>query len=388
MPKKTPNKRPKRKTSASGEVQILPPLVTNKITTIKMPIGTVDTVGQDIINDILYDCGLTVLPDWWDYSTQVRGKGEYVGSFCKRVAKYYWKTNKTKFSSNILGKLGSVLSNHSDNNSEYIIDYTQDLHSWNSGDFGDHESCFWTCNSAARNMLEEDGAWAIRFYDGVFKPDKRFKRGYNSRLLRGCGRAWICQRHISSGRTKKYYIVFNGYGIDTANITRIMATSLNLSYRKINLRNKGSQHGLLYINGYGYAVGPESIIYGLKSVDLDICDNSVECCECERRVLSANAILYNDEYYCPVCYANFRICDLCGKNYSRNNLWEINHEHLCSECRDTKYTWCGYCGAWELHKNVRRFDYSDVCLACYNRLNFQNTRQATASNTTCTITPL
>ena len=285
----------KKKTSASGEIQVLPELQAGTKTIIKMPIGEIDEQGQEEIWVQLYHWDLPTLPEWWEYSTQVGGKGEYVGSFCKRVAKYYWKTTKTKLNSDQLGRLGSLVSRHTDKNTEYIIDYTQDLHSWDAGDFGDGGSCFWTCNSAARDMLESDGAWAIRFYQGVFKPDKRFKKGYNSKILRGYGRAWICKRD-------NYYVVFNGYGLETAHIARIMANDLNLSYRKICLLNYGEHDGLLYINNSGYTIGYEADINTLSNIDLQIYYGLILCCRCARQIDEDEVRIYNNNEYCCECF--------------------------------------------------------------------------------------
>ena len=344
----------KPKTQASGEVQILPELQVGKKTTIIMPTGEIDEEGIKVIQKQLWLWDLLSLPDWWDYSTQVKGKGEYVGSFCKRVAKYYWQTHRIKLSSDRLGILGSIMSMHTDKNANYVVDYTQNLHSWDSGDFGDSGSCFWTCNSGARTMLEEDGAWAIRFY----KNKLSIEPNNISNHLEGFARAWICRRN-------NYYVVFNGYGLETVCIARIMANGLNLSYRKITLNNNDELHGLLYINGYGYAIGYESDIHGLSQVDLEIDDNAILCCECEERFDENDAYYHNNQTYCQDCFSeNFSYCDNCDEYYPNDQFEQICGRYICDDCRDSNYSLCEKCGEYADNDQIVCINDEEICQDC------------------------
>ena len=77
---------------------------------VTLPSGRISESGIIAIKNLLlsktnnYDG----LPTDWVWQMQVGGKGEYVGSLPKRIAKYYWQKHNVKFDSDFLGTLGSL----------------------------------------------------------------------------------------------------------------------------------------------------------------------------------------------------------------------------------------------------------------------------------------
>ena len=334
----------------------LPKLLVGTKITVTMPIGVINEVGRNDIGRFLDDLYLAPLPEWWDYNTQVKGRGEYVGSFCKRVAKYFYQTETFKISSDNLGKLGHIMSKHTDKNSQYIIDYTQKF-DWDAGDFGDGGSCFWSCHKSARYALENEGAYAIRFYHDTFS-----RYGY--------ARAWIYP-------TNDFYIVFNGYGLETTDTARIMAHQLKMSYRKIELSNHGEKEGFLWINGSkengdsygnGFIIGPESVVHGRTHYDLSIEDETVMCHNCEDRIDQDDAQINNGDYFCQSCFDDaFSQCENCKDYYCSDDMCSVHScRYVCHECFNS-YVYCEECEEYHHEDNITEITDICVCDDCLDR---------------------
>ena len=56
--------------------------------TLQVPQNGISHRGKIVTAQLLFDWGLPDLPPDWDWQWKVNGKGEYVGTFPKRVAKY------------------------------------------------------------------------------------------------------------------------------------------------------------------------------------------------------------------------------------------------------------------------------------------------------------
>ena len=124
---------------------------------VSLPAGTISAAGQQAIENALSAMDLPVLPHDWQWCAKVGGKGEFVGSFAKRIAKFYHQAGH-KLDSNFLGNIGSLVSQYSAKQSTYTIDYTRTF-DWHGGDFGDSGVCFLDrgCRSAAPGKIREAG---------------------------------------------------------------------------------------------------------------------------------------------------------------------------------------------------------------------------------------
>ncbi|MBZ0304862.1 MAG: hypothetical protein K8I82_02220, partial [Anaerolineae bacterium] len=175
------------------------------------------------------------LPDEWEYTWLVQ-KGEYRGTFPKRVSKYYQMTYGVKCPDSFLAELGQIARRNSGEAAAYEFDFTNRF-DWNAGDFGESRySCFWGNRTGARTMLTENGGLAIRFY----------------RENKGFARAWLVSIEDDQ------YVIFNGYGFAgnaTLTIARLFAQFVGKTYKKIQLVNNGSASRTLYINNsIGYLI--------------------------------------------------------------------------------------------------------------------------------------
>ena len=222
--------------------------------TLTMPLGTISDTGRELILVLInsqriregvwkelnpetqYNY-LSPLPSDWDWVWLVTEKVSYVGTFAKRVSKFYHKTLSLKCPPEFIQEIGNISRAHSSDAVTYDFEFVNRI-DWQDGDFGDEGSCWWGDYEEARPLLLENGGLAIRFY----------------RETVGLGRAWIVPR----GET---FIVFNGYGFasdSTLIIARVMAQFLGLSYSRISLMNHNNR---MYINNdAGYIIGPHHLI--------------------------------------------------------------------------------------------------------------------------------
>jgi hypothetical protein len=308
-----------------------------------------------------YPSYLPGLPNDWEWVSVVTGKGEYVGSFTKRVAKYYRQKHGFKFTSDQLGALGSLVGSHVNKLSEYVIDFT-DTFDWSAGDFGDDGSCFWSCNADAKGALMDDGAYAVRFW----KPCE-CSSPYCEKELKGFARAWLIPRG-------NCLVVMNGYGLETYTIARILAQHWNLSYRRIDLCNHGKTQGLIYINGgKGIIIGAEEDVAGQRELDLEIdYEGRVLCDRCEEYIPGETYVIEGYGTVCESCSEDFSRCDACDGMYQDDDLFEVaahddeyrTNSYVCSECRQQDYTECEACRRYVRNEDVTDVQCDNLCSTC------------------------
>ncbi len=311
--------------------------------TLRVPLNGISEEGKRIAEDLLAGWKLPCLPTNWDWQWKVNGKGEYVGTFPKRVAKYLYRLHATKLTADQLGVLGSKVAEHCERNASYTFDFT-DRFDWNAGDFGDRGSCFWGSNSEARAMLENNCAMAVRFYkDGA-----------------GYARAWVAS-------TMRGAIVFNGYGLETLQIARILAHNWGAYYKKIYLANNGEDTSTLYINGgAGYIVGSQDSIDGMDSFDFGWEDTGHEHCDnCIAAIEEDYARCVDDGVYCESCYDSlFFYCETCEEDCSVDDYSNVDECSICTGCLEANYTKCAGCNEWVEDDKV--FPGPDGCARCAN----------------------
>lgn len=329
----------------------------------KMPGGELEEQGIILISNIIdnlqkvYGFYSESWPDDWNWDLIVNGKGKYVGSLAKRIAKFVYNEFQTKLNNEQMGEIGSIIGQYSNNESNYYIDFVDEFN-WEEGDFGDYGSCYWGCRFHAREILANEGCLAIRFYN-KYTEEQREK--YGCPEYEGMGRAWLMPKD-------KKFIVFNGYGLETLKITRILANFLNKSYKRIELKNQECDSGYIYINnGSGYIIGQESKINEYISVDLNIEINIIKCKFCgdfKKKDEIINVEGFND--CCQECYTrNFCKCGKCEKEiyiYDESNR-NVSGIMYCNDCFQKEFYECPICGNDRKHDKI---SYKGTILACNN----------------------
>lgn len=256
----------------------------NQMHVVNYASGDIEEDGIFEIQKLLIDHGIE-LPLDWSWTVNVP-KGEYCGSFVKRVRKFAHK-NKIKLDNEFWSSLGSIVGQHSTKNTKYNFRLTQN--DWQRGDFADPESCFWTDRYYCRSVLKKENFGAIQF----FEDD----------LASGIGRAWV-------GKIKNDIVVFNAYGIPLLTITRILSQHLNLLYKKVDLCNNGSADDYLYINqGIGYILYSDVSKHNdTEEFDLKInfAKYMCKCKNCESEILK-------EEILCSECKDLHKNCSKCNE---------------------------------------------------------------------------
>lgn len=141
--------------------------------TVTIPRDLVDNGARTAIQGLIKDAFDLVTPadyttpDFWNWKTTR-------GTFPKRLNKWL-HTQGHKATNDFLGKVGSIAGMSVTDKDTFEYDFDNRIN-WHSGDFGDYGSCYWGSNSAAKDMLRDNGAFALRFFD---------EDGH------GCARSWV-----------------------------------------------------------------------------------------------------------------------------------------------------------------------------------------------------
>jgi len=148
----------------------------------------------------------------------VTGKGDYVGTFPKRVAKWLFKRHGVKLSASHLQTIGNLVSDHvSKDSADIYLAFDQEYTEGSEArDYCHHDSCWWgEGRKGLREGFVKEGGWAIRQFDG-YTPTSR------------CWIVW--------DKEHSCYVLFNAYGkTDLANFSRNLSTAWGLSYSQASL---------------------------------------------------------------------------------------------------------------------------------------------------------
>jgi hypothetical protein len=252
--------------------------------------------------------------------------------------------------------MGNIVSSHSEKNAGYKFDFTDDLRSWKSGEFGDDGSCFWQSRDSARTIMTKHGVCAVRFY----QPDTG----------KGVARAWITPDVPEEGMA----IVWNGYGFSgdpTRIISRILAEYFSQlgHYREISLFNNKSGAGTVYINGErGYVIAQEEKSKKFSTFDFGWNEQiRGTCCHCNNPIYDNDPYrVESGSYWCQDCFDdNFSICDICDDYFQDENEHIIeqrmsngqwNDLHVCEHCLETRSLSCGNCGRHTFENSITFVD--------------------------------
>lgn len=267
--------------------------------------GVISEFGKGAVKRKMIALGLPVPGDGeidWQWMT---GRG----SFAKRYATWLSRRSPTDYDQKKIAKVGTEFSYHFFGDQDYYFDFTGKLGSWHPGEFGepDGHSCFWGSRRLAIPLLQDNGGFAMRFYDENEE---------------GLGRMWLLPRLGGE------YICFNGYhrrGMELSRMAALFAQLVDRPCQRIHLTNYGTAEGLLWINGgVGYRIGE-----GGESEDLMLPEpDSLRCHRCGEWAHSEEYV-YEGKVYCEDCFrCEFGRCEECGaiQPYS-----EMRGE-LCSIC--------------------------------------------------------
>jgi len=278
-------------------------------------------------------------PKYWSWDWQV-SKGEYTGTLPKRIGKWLHKHQGKVLNESTSQKIGETAKKFTGSYYGHVkMDFDLSL-AWNAGEFGDPKSCFWQSRRDCLRVLKRNKALAVRFYNAEGK---------------GIGRAW-CIKHNDG------LIIFNGYGLSTHEITRILGEFLNLPYKQIALYFSGSNEHVVFVNGgKAMLLAPTATLRETTSIDLPW-TRVLECINCHKEdEISQNG---TGRIYCKTCYGvlYFR-CKRCDRTRRSVEMAYSNSEPLgvCSTCASYM---CAVCKTYEKHIRVRFTGWS-ICDTCY-----------------------
>jgi hypothetical protein len=224
----------------------------------------------------------------WSWSTRQ-------GTLPKRIKSILYKRFDYSLKSSELSSLGNFCQERLEKSATYIFDITREF-DWYPGDFDDDDSCYFHSKAGARQMIYDNGGYAIRFYNNL-----------NSKKV-GCGRTWLIPvlEH-------KYWVIFNAYGSyalrDYANM---LSKWTHLISKEVDLVNNGSPVNMLWINnGKGFILGDKTdkIIGTINKIDFNWREVLTWncCCVCRQPLIhqltiNHSAKGYGDSLYCRECY--------------------------------------------------------------------------------------
>jgi len=305
--------------------------------------------------------------DWnWDinpttYYCNYFGKKKFNGSLAKRIRKFLSLVHDFHLSENQMGELGDIIGQIK-NRTEKLICQFVDHFDWEAGDFGDNGSCFWSCHRLAKEILLDNGAQPLLFYDED---------------MEGFGRAITLNR-------KNHLIIFNAYGLSLKEIAIIMADYYKCKYEIMQAINNYDDINLVYINHNQAAVlyyDEEDIEYAINDgaidLEVEVGDDYTLCSYCEKFYhiddLTSDG---ENNMYCEECLehnVDCFTCEDCNELYigdHHETCYVVDEEMIiCESCFSSgNYYICAACGDINTTKNMYDYKCDSYCEACYEEL--------------------
>lgn len=216
---------------------------------------------------------------------------------------------------------------------------------WREGKYGDANSCYWGDRSAAKEVLQAEGAFAIQY---EHQED--------------LGRCWAYNHY-------RGLVLFNHYGpLTLRTLASVIADNRKQKFERIALENDGSTDGLIYINsGIGYLIAdnPETHSIDLQW-DTSEHESRYRCYNCGCSVDEDEIYVGHDNCYCDCCFSElFTYCRCCDEAIDRDDAIEVDGESYCEYCVTNDHTQCGCCDSWvpndEIYDDI---DQKPICDEC------------------------
>jgi len=260
-----------------------------------------------------------------DWRWKVTGKGPYVGTLPKRIGKLLYKRHGIKLSSDVMAEIGTAGSMHASHVRSYYMRFDRTFE-WQRGTFGDRSSCFFTCRDRARESMRNGGCWAVQMFTPTEDSGDFEHEGV---ALRGLARAWMKVQEDDM-------LIWNGYGLDTREVAKILAEIWGLHYAKVRITDNDQPDGLVWINddGKGYILTERAeVCDGEENYDLMLepyhhCDN----CESESWWREDEMSPINGHLYCPSCMEVACECEECDEFYFGDAYELHDGTQLCPSC--------------------------------------------------------
>jgi len=184
---------------------------------VQLPEDMVTSEGRDQVIKYLRavlgkDRWNRVLPDDWDWSwvvTKDESGQNYVGTLPKRISRYCHKAWGFKLESTHLQEIGNIARRNTNKTDSYVFELVDKI-DWDSGDFGDQGSCFWSDYEVTKDELlpdyNGDRPCAVRFYRAQpeYETHNIFAREH---ITWTCDKTGEVQHYIDSllpGRMEKW----------------------------------------------------------------------------------------------------------------------------------------------------------------------------------------
>ncbi len=322
------------------------------------PAGVISTAGRDRITNYLADWGLAALPSDWSWSWEAVPGDRYSGNFSKRVAKYQREMGHTTGENQRarIGDLASSCVNKEGRTFHFEIAEKMD---WQSGDFQDYGSCFFTCRNAVRAVIAENTGMFMKLYSG---PDEDADR---------LGR---CILDVAPDRL----MTWNGYGeLSALQAARILAADAasDFTFSQVWMNCNGRADGLVWINGeQGYVVGPKEQVAECRVESQDLLYKFSQCCHCERVWTPGcgdpEQVRIGDLDVCNDCLERYNTCDDCHCLLPPHSGTSVGDSMYCSSCVEKHAERCDYCGCWCKIGDTYRVGDRNLCDHCVTNNTF------------------
>jgi len=265
--------------------------------------------------------------------------GKWVTRLASALKKYY----DIKLSNEQKEHVGNLIANYGEKSESLVVtaDITDDLN-WNSGDYGDRGSCFWSDYITSRWAMDDDPRfYALRLYE----------------CGQGVGRAWLCVEEDN-------LLLFNSYHPEHG-ITlfgEVLANILedkDLVSEKIDVINL---NGGFYING-GSGL---SLTHGksISKQNLNLDTNLYRCSRCGVKERKPNMVYIAGKPYCNSCKNDlFPECCDCKEPILHDAVRLKSGNRMCRSCR-SKYTPCSGCRQLTLHEEITTIGKNNYCEKC------------------------
>ena len=239
-----------------------------------------------------------------------------------------------------------------------------DVLDWQDGDYGDGGSCFWSCHSHNRDMLEKAGHAAVLFYKGG----------------KGIARAWALKAIFGGTRYMGLTNFYNRY-TSLRRLDMIYAIEKRFALKSMNYHLNSN----IYMNGDSALLGktlPSNQDDGWIDIesfrggkyDCQSGEGGVECSRCGDYVHEDDAYYVQGDMLCENCYERYAgRCWHCGEcSYTENMAYsgfvftrggDVIDEHICEGCINS-YATCYNCGMAVHYNKAESIDCEDYCPNC------------------------